>query len=202
MGKKRNGCLIVFIVFIALIALLLWLAVCPHTKRSIDIDLYRALSGEISGPNALDLNLHLEGVPCPYDLPQLGELEPYEDYRYQYTLMYQAIFAWDAHCLIVSYDEAQYAVQKAALEDRYLFHDAETIQAYDGDMPWYEDTADGFQFRVVQGGYYPKEMFFLGFGDEKQEIAIVYFYDIDLDYVDDPLAEFLKENTGWERIVK
>ena len=34
-------------------------------------------------------------------------------------------------------------------------------------------------------------------GDEKQEIAYVYYYNFDLDVINTSFGEFLKEECGW-----
>ena len=60
---------------------------------------------------------------------------------------------------------------------------------------------DGYQFRCVQGGYYPKEMLCIGTREEDHEIVILYFYDQDLDFVRPDMATFLLDETCWSEVV-
>ena len=46
--------------------------------------------------------------------------------------------------------------------------------------------------------YYPKELVFVGVSQSRNEIAFIYFYDFDLDYIDRSFADFLIEDCGWE----
>ena len=59
----------------------------------------------------------------------------------------------------------------------------------------------GYRFRCVEGGYYPKEMLCIGTRERDYEIAILYFYDMDLDYVHPDMAAFLRDDTCWNEVV-
>ena len=60
---------------------------------------------------------------------------------------------------------------------------------------------DSFAFNVLDVNKYdltyPKKLVFVGFSDKKQEIAYVYYYNFDLDFIDTSFGEFLKEECGW-----
>ena len=63
-------------------------------------------------------------------------------------------------------------------------------------------TLDGFYFQMMSQKeyklYYPKTMAFIGISEENNEIAYVFYDDIDLDYIGGSLSDFLIEDCGWE----
>ena len=186
----------------ALLIVLVMLCVSGcSAKSSGDLSYYRALSGESDGADMMSVFGDEFDMPCPYSLPLLSELEPYRNTRFDYTAKSELFFQSHAYVLIVEYDEATYPVQKAALEGKYAFCTEQSQGFSNGDMTEPSYTMDEFEIRAVEGGDYPKEMLLLGFSDTKQEVAIIYFYDQDLDYIDDPLGKFIGEYTGWDKVV-
>lgn len=185
----------------AVICFFVYLVFGGGTYRSDDVSLYRALSAEIEGESTLPILGKRSDIPCPYDLPQLGDLQPYSEYRFHYMAKRVSIFESHAYVLIVHYDKADYDEEKSLLEQKYTYCTGESEGFSNGLMSEWEYTLDEFVVRAVKGGEYPKEMLFIGTSDVRQEIAIIYFYDQDLDFVDVPLGKFLTEETGWAEVV-
>ena len=188
---------IVAIAIVAVIAVLgNWLLFGTHVKQSGDISYYQALSGEIQGKASLPV-MGSDHVECPYQLPKLSELESCQAVRFDHMAKRMLFFTSRSYVLVVSFDDAGYTAQKAAFEDEYTFCPPEQ----DDVMSGYTCSMDGFDIRAVEGGWYPKEMLFLGFNDQTREIAIVYYGNQDLDYIDEPLGKFLTEETGWNNLI-
>lgn len=197
-----------FRIFICIIMLLATLSGCfadlsgADTKTTDDLSFYRVLSGEAEGVDMMPVFGTTEfDIPCPYDLPLLEELEPCKDVRFNYTAKRESLFQSHAYILIVSYDKEQYEDQEAALSAKYTFCTDDSEGFSDGTMSGHTYETDDFIFQAVEGGEYPKEMFLLGLSDTRQEVAVIYFYDQDLDYIDVPLGKFLDNETGWNEIV-
>ena len=164
-----------------------------------DIAYYQAISGEIEGPNSLAIFGEQEDIPCLFDLPYLSELAPYEDCRFIYTARRYSLFQSHAYILIVQYDEAEYSRRIEELDSGYIWR-SKLISGQDEGLPP-EFELDGFSFRTVEGTGYPKWMLFIGVSDERHEIAYIYVYDQDLDYISPSVGGFLAEETGWKKVV-
>lgn len=171
-----------------------------NTYQTDDIAYYQALSGETDGPNSLPILGEQIDIPdSPYELPNLSDLEPYEDYRFNYTARRVSFFEAHAYTLIVEYGTA-YAEKKAALDSQFIWLSDPIPDGADGASPEFE--MDGFSFRAAEGGWYPKEMLYIGISDERKEIAYIYIYDLDLDYVSPTVKDHLIKETGWSKVVK
>ena len=136
-------------------------------------------------------------------LPKLDALGAFQDVQFKYYRKNMLIFFSDAYTLRLAYDEANYQREKEKLLQTYVYQ-TETIsdrEGYDKE-PFFE--LNPFSFRMLSLAeyrdelLYPKEMVFVGFSDETQEIAIVFYDDFDLDYIDTSFPEFLKQECGWE----
>lgn len=61
---------------------------------------------------------------------------------------------------------------------------------------------DGFNFQMLSNGeyklFYPKTMAFIGISEDNNEIAYVFYHDMDLDYIGSSFSDFLIEDCGWE----
>lgn len=189
------------LMFLIVVVMLCTSGCMANTKTTDDLSYYRALSGESGGADMMPIFGSEFDMPCPYQIPLLSELEPYRDIRFDYSAKRELFFQSHAYVLIAEYDKTTYAVQKAALEGRYTYCTEQSQGISAGEMTEFAYTMDEFEIRAVEGGDYPKEMLFIGFSDTKQEVAIVYFYDQDLDYIDEPLGKFIEANTGWEKVV-
>lgn len=207
--KKRTKIIIgivaaVLVLAIALGWLFLNLMFGQTRKTTSDIAYYQALSGETEGANTLPFLGEQYNISCAYDLPWLSELEPYEDYRFNYTARWFYIFEAHSYVLIVRYDTDTYAQQKEKLEADHTWLTAYLPgESSDNEHnPVFE--MDGFHFRAVEEKphHYPKYMLYVGTSDETREVAYIYFHDGDLDYLSPTVADFLREETGWDKVVR
>ena len=135
-------------------------------------------------------------------LPSLDEIGQPCELEYINYYGSQFIFAWDAYYLICSYDDEEYAFQKALLEERYIYQDEKLHNGISSFDPSVE--LDGFIFRAlsIEGDYdfrYPKQVYLTGYCDQSKEIVYLMFYDIDLDYISS-LGEFINDECGWEHV--
>ena len=152
-------------------------------------------------------------------LPKLDEIGDYREVKALRHHDSAFVFFWDAYHLIVSYDEAQYQKEKAALEERYLFREKPVFR----DSGWesaiydyHESIADGrvityppycdlngYHLRILNadGLGFPKEVYFIGTNDEAHKIIYSGFYDSDLDSIDS-LESFLMDECGWSVLIE
>ena len=200
---RKRGCIVcmaaVIGIMVALFSLASWFF-GTDIYESEDIAYYQGICGELDAPDSLQIWAENVGMPgCDYALPTLEMLEPYENTRFHYQVRDAALFQAHAFVLIVEYSEQEYKMQKEAIENTYFWRTEGIEGETENVLP--EFNLDGFDFRSVSGGYYPNEMFLLGTCDEAWEIAYIYFYDGDLDYVNPDMAGFLRDETGWNEVV-
>ena len=193
------GCAVVLVLIVAFIGFTCYLLFADSVQVTTDITYYQALSGETEGPNSLPILGEQVDIPCPYDLPKLAELEPYENIDFHYQARRVIVFQSHSYILHLRYDAAGYEAQMAAFEEAYDWRTEPITGETEGVSPDFE--LDGYQFRCVQGGYYPKEMLCIGTREEDHEIVILYFYDQDLDFINPDMAGFLLDETCWSQVV-
>ena len=193
------------LLFTLCIGLGIYVILGSDSKDTSDIGYYQVLSGETEGSDMIPVLGTEFDMPCPFDLPRLSELEPCEDFRFNYTAIRHGIFQSHAYILIVTYNEADYGQRKTELENEYVYLTDTFWGGGEAENHSPEFDLDGFGFRAVQKGEEDrsdvKYMFFVGASDERQEIAYIYYHDQDLDYIDYSLGEFLKDETGWNKVV-
>ena len=193
------GCGAVLLVAAIIVGLFFFLVFGGNAKVTEDISYYQALSGEIEGPASLPILGERLEIYCPYALPKLSELEPHEELRFAYQARRMIVFESHSYILRLRYDAAWYEAQMAAFEEAYDW-EAELIPGEtEGVAP--DFALDGYRFRCVEGGHYPKEMLCIGAREEDHEIVILYFYDMDLDFVSPDMAAFLRDETCWSEVV-
>ena len=140
-------------------------------------------------------------------LPSLEELGEYEDLYYKhFERQLGALFESHAHTLRVAYNEDEFIKQKNIVEEKYSFR--ETVKEFQGDDLVERKTSftiDTFEFRMLSvdsvsdyGMMYPKQFVYIGVSDELNEIAYVFYDDIDLDYIGPSYEKILIEECGWE----
>lgn len=135
-------------------------------------------------------------------LPSVAQLGEYTDVQYKYLRRECFIYLSDAYTLRASYAPEEFAKMTDWIDSTYIFQETVINEAEVKSVREASFTIDDFRFRMLSLDeydlYYPKRMAFIGVSDEKREIAFVYFYDFDLDYISDSLADFLVEDCGWE----
>ena len=193
------GCCVALLMAVIIVGLPLFLLFRGDVKVTEDISYYQALSGEIEGPNSLPILGEQIDVYCPYEMPKLSELEPYEELQFAYQARRVIVFQSHSYILRLSYDAAGYETQMQAFEDAYDWRTELIAGETEGVSPCFE--LDGYQFQCVQGGYYPKEILCIGTREEEHEIVILYFFDQDLDFVSPDMAGFLLDETCWNEVI-
>ena len=149
-----------------------------------------------------NINRYIKVTEYKNALPEIEDLGEYKDIKFKYYRKNMLMFFSDAYIIRVSYNAENYEKEKDKFLQNYVF---ETETLYDdggyGKEPSFE--MDTFGFKVISSSNYellpyPHDIIFIGFSDEKNEIAIVHYYDFDLDYIDSSFPEFLEEECGWE----
>lgn len=137
-------------------------------------------------------------------MPVAEELGEYADIH---TLCHHGSsfpFEWDAYTLIADYYIGNYEDAKKAVIDRHTF-EASSIVDKTGESIDTVFYSDGYQFRLLSVSKYrkseddefPEDFYLIGFNDERNKIAYLYFTDPDLDMIDD-FPQFLSADCGWD----
>ena len=135
-------------------------------------------------------------------LPKIEDLGKYNEIEFKYYRKNMLMFFSDAYILKVSYDSEGYQQEKDKFLQNYVY-ETETLTDHGGYDKEPSFEMDTYNFKMLSyKNYeiqsYPHEMVFIGFSDEKNKIAIVHYYDFDMDYIDGSFPEFLEEECGWE----
>ncbi len=176
---KRNVVSVFILIFVVCPLVILWV-----------------LFGDSVSYNVEKYNEVLESVDV---LPALDEIGNYEDLYFKHYHDRMLFFVSDAYTLKVSYDVQNYNKEKELLSEKFVYQ-TDTLRYNENEKePHFQ--YDGFEFNVLDVNkydlMYPKKLVLVGFSDQKQEIAYVYYYDFDLDVIDTSFGEFLKEECGW-----
>ena len=193
------GCAVVLALIVAFVGFTLYLLFADSVQITTDIAYYQALSGEVEGPNSLPILGEQVDIYCPYEMPKLSALEPCEEMHFLYQARRVIVFQSHSYILRLRYDAAGYDAQMAAFEGAYDWESELIPGETEGVAPYF--ALDGYRFRCVEGGYYPKEMLCIGTREEEHEIVILYFHDQDLDFVGPDMAAFLRDETCWSEVV-
>ena len=133
-------------------------------------------------------------------MPTLSEVgQPIHVDYYDYFSQQMGIFTCDADYLMCRFDDEQYNIQKAQLDQKYAFQvDIMSESGYECE-PVVE--LDGYTFRTLslEDFNYPKRLMFVATNDDTKQIVYLSFYDDDLDYIVS-LEEFLMDDCGWKHI--
>lgn len=112
----------------------------------------------------------------------------YESVKYDHDKKILLFFFTDTMTVKVKYDDF-YIPYKHFLEEEYEF----LTEPVESDMleghyvvPVTEFNHKGFHFRVAAGGDYPHKFGIVGYNDDTKEIAYLWFYDTDHDYIAGP----------------
>jgi hypothetical protein len=138
-------------------------------------------------------------------MPAINDLPKYQDMSYKYNRFSSILSDTDTMTLAVHYDEETYKKEKEKLEEKYRYLEQKVVSDFDKSkyyIPDYEFSINSYNFRVANGNdnysaKYPKSFAMLGTSDEKKSIAYLYFYDYDLDYIENdsenPMGKFVKK---------
>lgn len=149
-----------------------------------------------------DINRYIEVTEYKVALPKIDDLGKYSDIEFKYYRKNMLMFFSDAYILKVSYDAGDYQKEKDKFLQNYVY-EIETLSDYGGYDKEASFEMDTYSFKMLSyKNYelqsYPHDMVFIGFSDEKNEIAIVHYFNSDLDYIDSSFPEFLEKECGWE----
>ncbi len=137
-------------------------------------------------------------------VPKIDELGKYNNMEFKYYRQNMLMFFSNAYILKVSYDAENYQKEKEDFLKNYVY-ETENLNDYGGygssNEPNFE--MDTYSFKVLSSNEYglqsyPHHIVFIGTSDEKYEIAIVCYFNSDLDYINSSFPEFIKEECGWE----
>jgi len=202
--KKRDKIFIIVPVVIVAVALLFvglsfYFLFGSYTKSTDDISYYMALCGETDGETCLPILGSRSKIDIPYNLPKQDYLDSCLDYRFDYTAKKVLIFESHAYIIICEFSKDSYIYEKSNLNSRYPFLKADTqgLQTY----LQTEFELDSFSFNAVYGNNYPKDMLFIGCSDATNEIAYIYYHDMDLDSLPSNITNFIRKETGWDNVV-
>ena len=146
-----------------------------------------------------------------YFLPTLEALGEYSRVNYSYQHTEMLIFQAQTISLYLEYTPEMYRAMKEVVLSSGNFLE-KTLLCSDGAS--YQTTPANFTYRGYQfktgvsekdhSSDYCKEFILVGMSDEKCRIAFCYFYDMDLDYIDDAdkseqevATKFMDEYFAW-----
>ncbi len=135
-------------------------------------------------------------------LPMIEDLGSYTDIEFRHYQKNMFIFSSDAYTLKVTYDAENYQNEKENFSKKYVY-EKDKLSDYGGYNKDPDFEMDTYSFKMLSyDNYklqaYPHEMVFVGVSDERQEIAVVYYSDSDLDIIDSSFPEFLISECGWK----
>ncbi|MBR5272880.1 MAG: hypothetical protein IKU25_05735 [Clostridia bacterium] len=177
------------IVFLMIIAILFSFGAC--VKYDNNLDNYQS---------------DVENNYAHWFMPELESLGNYTNIEYT-CRKDESFFAEYSMQLVVEYDEDAFVTEKARLETAYEYLDKPLRTEY-GEAGYYTIPVEkfsyaGFEFRVVKfdDTFYPKYFGILGICEEKQQVAYLWVYAIDLDYIceldEDPLEAMKEKMELW-----
>lgn len=132
-------------------------------------------------------------------LPTADSLPEHKSVEYKYYQKNMLIFMSQSYTMIVEYDEETYKSQKDVAHLPFE-NINEFISSYEDEeeIVTNKETIelDGFSFKMYSE-FFPKYIYFIGFNDETNQIAYIYFEDSDLDVIDEPYSTFIRTYCGW-----
>lgn len=153
--------------------------------------------------NYMSSGADIEDYACEV-MPELDELPDYKDIDYRYFKK-RTIFLTETILLVVQYDKETYEKEKEKLDTSFTFldHIVKDDFSHRLVMPEYEFSINQYVFRVIDDEpdssiWYPKFFGMIATSDELNEIAYMYFADLDLDTIGiegegNPMQSFVKE---------
>ena len=134
-------------------------------------------------------------------MPQLSEIGQPANVESYYVFNSMAIFSSETNYLVCRYTPEEYAMQKSALDENYVFQ-TEGITINDSNCEPSTQLGTYF-FRMLSVEEYdldyPKQVILIGYCDDTQEIVYLSYYDFDLDRISS-LQDFITDDCGWKHI--
>lgn len=120
-------------------------------------------------------------------MPKLEDIGEYDDIKY-FSREDESLFPTYSMQLTVQYDKETFLHEKERLESAYTYLDAPQKPDWDDTVytiPIKAFSTKGFDFRIAlfEDTDYPKNFGMVGVSDEKFEIAYLWIYAPDLDYI-------------------
>lgn len=154
-------------------------------------------------------------------LPSLNEIADYKEAIFGYRhVVHSYVMGFESYglSLFADYDASQYASAKEFAESRYSFITAPIIQD-DGDytFPVAEFSYKGYEFKIAYTSasvyhslnsddkkehIYPKSFTMVGFDNENNSLAFLYYYDFDLDLLSWPKDTEEEKNKRMPRLIE
>ena len=130
-------------------------------------------------------------------MPNLEDIGEYKEAKY-YTRKDETIFSEYSMQLVVKYDEGIFLKEKERLESAYTYLDEPQKPEWDDTVytiPIEDFSSAGFNFKIAifEDTVYPKNFGIVGVSDEKYEIAYLWIYAPDLDYICETDKNEIKE---------
>lgn len=137
-------------------------------------------------------------------MPQLSEIGQPTNVESYYVLHSAAIFASEIDYLICCYTPEEYKLQKAALEEKYVFQE-ENLVGYQGNENEPSVQVGDYRFRMLSVEEYsldyPKSFVLIGYSDDACEIVYMAPYSFDQDDISS-LENYITFDCGWEYVLK
>ena len=175
-GDYMKKCLVVFLI------LIITLALCSCVKIDNNIENY-----------ANDI----EKYQADLFMPKLEDIGEYKGVEY-FIRKDETIFPDYSMQLVVKYDKEGFLKEKKRLETAYIYLDESQKPDFDDTVytiPIEEFSSAAFDFKIAvfEDTVYPKNFGMVGISDENFEIAYLWIYAPDLDYICETDANEIKE---------
>ena len=168
--------------YIFLLIILIIFTLCSCTKTDNNIDNYAE---------------NIKAYEADTFMPDLNSIGEYEGIEY-FTQKDDGIFPECSMQLVVKYNEETFLAEKQRLETAYTYLEEPQKADFDDTVytiPIEEFEVLGFDFRIAkfEDTVYPKNFGMVGISDEKFEIAYLWIYAPDLDYICETNRNEIKE---------
>lgn len=161
------------------------------------------INAMVGGWVSYNINRYIDIAETKVILPNIEELGEYEDIDFKFYRNNMLIFKSDAYILKTSYNDENYEKEKERITKNYSYQtesvrDIVDKNTYEKEPYFIIDTFNMKMLSLLEYDLeYPEELIFIGTSDENKSIAYVYYYNQDLDYIDNSFERFLKEDCGW-----
>jgi len=120
-------------------------------------------------------------------MPDLDEINNYKQINYFFRKD-ETLFVDYSMQLIVKYDDEDFSKEKERLKNAYVYLEEPQKAEWDDafyTIPLEKVSVGGFEIKVVklEDTIYPRKFGMIGVSNEKCEIAYLWIYAIDLDYI-------------------